>query len=586
MAPLETWRRRADTLYPRSPMFLTEAIADTRYEPLGGDHDSPGEIRTSTLGCTGLTDETVPVQAAIRTLEAAGGGELVVDSPVLLNGATTQFGVTWAVDIIGDNITVRGTGRGKILRTTSGTCFFANGSGRPAGTSNWNSNRYTDATLYAITGPVTKGAVTVTCSTAAHASNFAVGDLLYLRTGQLTSNSITGWPEPDAETFRVVSVNTGTGVIGLGRPTGKSYAQEYYSVVGGSVSTTTVTAFPAPFGISNVTGRTIRNIRFENVEFDSTATDRNVISAWQVVGLRIRGCSGVGNGLQTGRDMTDVWITDNRFYCRGVTTSMPYVVAAASGTTDFVEASNVFTGDGFRYVHVHEGTVRARLLESTYLFCVADPTDKQVSFGSRTYDALIRSAQFGVCGYGVYIDGTCTGGGTLSDLRFGGAIGTAPIRLDVTNGSWRVDQVDVPTATGVATLSSGGGGAGPTKPAVLSGWIGPGTTPASSSRSLGFLPANAVITRVGVYIETAFSGGTSPALVIGIGGDTNRYMASLALTGVAAGPVPAASVPAPGNAAAGTHVPSRQQAVATLSGSPTVGRALLVLEYALVAVRP
>jgi hypothetical protein len=82
----------------------------------------------------------------------------------------------------------------------------------------------------------------VTRASPAQAGNFAAGDYLYLRTGQLTNNPTTGWPEPDAETFRVISANPTTGAIPLSR----TFAQEYYPAAGGGVSSTSATAFPAP----------------------------------------------------------------------------------------------------------------------------------------------------------------------------------------------------------------------------------------------------------------------------------------------------------------------------------------------------
>jgi hypothetical protein len=341
-------------------------------------------ISTSALGCTGVSDDTSKIQTALDAVSTSVPVTLLVDCPVLLDGTNSQNGVSWAVGITRSNVTIKCLPGGKILRTQSSGCpFFVSGAGKPAGLSSWNSYRNTDATVYAI-GAVTKGAVSVTTTTASDAGNFAAGDYVYLRTGNLTNNA-ENWTEPDAETFKVVSADAGTGIVTLSRPTGKAYAQEYfgsvtvtnkaltsnvatltlstqpyivgdtitvsavdstfngtytvtatstttvsYALVAGNVvsasssgsvvgtrgtSSTTSTAYAASFGIAKVTDRIISNITFEDVEFDCASTDRNVISAWQVEDLRIIRPKGrSASGLQTGRDLTGVWIESARFH--------------------------------------------------------------------------------------------------------------------------------------------------------------------------------------------------------------------------------------------------------------------------------
>jgi hypothetical protein len=96
MAPLETWRRRADTLYPRSPMFLTEAIADTRYQGLG---------TTTTVSVDGTPVTTYDIDstpvgvddlAGVDQANAPVGGVLTATS-VTAPGTSGANVTAWAV---------------------------------------------------------------------------------------------------------------------------------------------------------------------------------------------------------------------------------------------------------------------------------------------------------------------------------------------------------------------------------------------------------------------------------------------------------------------------------------------------------
>lgn len=523
-------------------------------------------ISTTAIGCTGVTDDTAKVQAAINALVAAGGGQLVVDCPILLNGSTTQAGVTWAVGITGDNIEIIGTSTGKITRTTTtGAVFFASGAGKVAPLTSWDSNRFTDTTSYAINA-VAKGAVSITTATATDAGNFTAGDYIYVRTGQITSNP-PAWPECDSELHEVVTANATTGAITLRKPTGKAYAQEYYSsssLVG--PTTTTSSAWPAPLVVHKVTDRVLKRLSFRNLRFDSATTDRNIISGWQIVGWRIEDCTGVGNsGLQTGRDFTDYTFARNRFHARGTSTSMVYSFAVATGCADGGFYDNTVTGERVAQAHVHEGTVRHKQRGNHWLFTAAGASDAVIDVRARAHDPIFDSEIIGgVFGYGFFVDPTCSDGGLVQGCTTYGSALTSAITYADSSGSWRIGHNDF--QAGAQTLASGGGSSGTITPRIISGWVGS----AAPLRTVGTIGPNWQIVAIKVYVTTAFSAGAT--LGIGVGGDPGRYASGIDLTAAGSPTITAGT-----GANTGHYSESRLSILATVSGSPTVGKAIVTL---------
>lgn len=513
----------------------------------------------------GETDDTAACQAAVAAASVAGGSVTFPPGRYLLDGGSSHAGTAWGLAVTSSRVRLVGR-HATLVRTIDGATVFAFG----GDVDDWTSWRTTDATLYDCAS-VAKGAVTVTLDSEEDAAQFAAGDKLYIRTGQLTANPLA-WPEPDAETFTVVAVDGVT--VTLDRPTGKPYAQEYYVSGTSGVTSTTPTANPAPFGVANVTDRFISDITIEGLRFESASEVRNVITAWQVENLSILGCTGVGAaGFQTGRDLVGCRIERNTFHGYGTATTMPYMLSGASGVSDMTDIDNIWTAEGFRFAHINEGTVRFHSRGSRYLNGIAEASDAAISIRSRSYGCVIEDPTVVNAGYAVFIESSCTDGGTIRNVMAYGAIGTSVIRVDPVG--WRIDQSDVPT--GLNSLGPAGTGAGPTPTHTISAWVQHNT----SARTIGWLPGRAVITGIVAATTVAWDG--SPTIDVGISGDAARYADNI--TGL--GTLGAGTVPGGAGANRGPWVPSRQLCIATVTaGGATTGKTLIAVSYALASTQP
>jgi hypothetical protein len=105
-----------------------------------------------------------------------------------------------------------------------------------------------------------------------------------------------------------------------------------------------------------VTDRVIRNVVFDSLNIDSAATDRNVVSAWQVENFAMPDSVGVGGaGLQTGRDLIDCRMERARFHGQGTATTMQCMSCGASGTSDFLDEGSEYAAELFLYVQCMRG---------------------------------------------------------------------------------------------------------------------------------------------------------------------------------------------------------------------------------------
>lgn len=150
----------------------------------------------------------------------------------------------------------------------------------PIDTAQW----VTSQPITSFTGPVNAG-VRVLPPLAAAVPNLAVGDYVFLATGQCINGS---GREPDSELNRVAALSTDGKTVTLFHPTSKPYAQEYETGEAGGVSSTTGGGAAKRFGLVRVPpGQVIRGFKFVgSVRADTGGASNSVglycLQAWDV----------------------------------------------------------------------------------------------------------------------------------------------------------------------------------------------------------------------------------------------------------------------------------------------------------------
>jgi hypothetical protein len=224
------------------------------------------------------TDDTTSIQNTIAAAGAAGGGNVFLPAGLYFVQTTaTAGGLTWVLYNIYDNVTISGVGPSSIIRTTrAAELIYFTGAGKPGGIANWSTYlwQYTpfhqtaglyplakqaNTDLYPMSGTFARGAYTITLDSAPHAANFAPGDWIDIRTGEVLPSTTAN---ADRELNQVLSVSSAT--ITLRWPLAKGYQQEYWPGPATITHTdgvttnasTTFTSAAGGFSASN-TGQTI-----------------------------------------------------------------------------------------------------------------------------------------------------------------------------------------------------------------------------------------------------------------------------------------------------------------------------------------
>lgn len=447
----------------------------------------------------------------------------------------------------------------------------------------------------------TKGAVTISLAAPGSTTQpngldphttFSAGDYVYIFTGQLDAASqgpYAIWPTGDAECFRILSVtddgsgttaSNGNVILTLEGALGKSYAQEYFSssAISGP-TTTTSTSYPAMFGAVKVTGLITFNTTFINPNFNTAQTDRNQISHWQTWNTRIFDGQSVGPaGLHTGRDNTYKYLLRNNVRVTGTGGGMGYGwVLAASGDRDCYSEDNYLQGDSTtQFIHIHEGGVRCRSVRDTVIANGGIATASGLwDVAARQYDfQIIDPIGSGTYQYGINVDSYSTGGGIIR--AHGGAF-SGTISTDAYNIGPTGVQLDIAdSAVGVAKSGSNGSASAATPIYTISATVT--SSLSGTARTVGTIPQNALITGIQFITTTAWAGGTSPSISLGIASATARYCAaqtSINTQGINN------ITPLVGT---GTPVfPSRQTVIATVvKGGSTSGSTTIVVSYSII----
>jgi hypothetical protein len=527
----------------------------------------------------GVTDDTVAIQAAITAAGVAGGTVLFPAGTYLCNVFTNTAGVYWALELVKNNVTLRGEGKdASTLKTTAaaGLLWIGGGAG---GAASWVANRWQEMTVTAI-NTAARGASTITTTTAANAGNFAAGDWIYIRTGQCTTNA--GATEPDAEINQVVASDAGTGIITLRHPLAKPYAQENFPTGHPQAGT------PAPFGIVNVTSTLVHNIKIENLGILSTTTtaSRQPIAGWQINGLQITDCAIEGaQNLWNMYSYRDFKFLRNRIRVTNTSTSVnDLFFSLATGCSDGLVADNEMVARNSGVLHIHEGCSRIKVKDNTISGGTAGPSDaNRISIRARAWDVEIvgntitNRKSGGTC---IYIDGSCTGGGVIGNNTLYAAGAGTDVALWVGASGWQINPNKIIDGDVSYYDNDNGGviaaGLGPQTMQHLSAWVSDDHT----TVTLGEFPAYSVPVNLRIEVTEAFNSSGTDFLTVGFDADAGAYSSAVdvSTTGVK-------TIAAGGNLYKyAANIQRTVKAYYTPGGSaPTTGKALVILEFYRVA---
>jgi hypothetical protein len=332
----------------------------------------------------GIADDTASIQAAIDAAGSSGGGIVYIPSGTyLLTTYTTEDGLSWHLSLSSSNVYLQGDGNSSILKTTTANKGIINVG--PVGMySTWPVGSVVDiAGVYTLTA-ASRGDISITLAAHAEAGNFVAGDYIFIRTGQVLSTGTT--EQPDSEINQVVSANASTGVIVLRYPLCKPYLQEYYIAGATGITSTAVTANPAPFGVKNITSMILTNISIRNLKMVSTS-GAPWIWGGQVDGLEISGLSGTstGGGLGSMGTFRNVKFDNNRIYTNNPA-GYDYPLSASTGSSDITFTGNHLSGTGISYIHIHEGCSHIKVLNNEILNTPGTGDKPSISIRARAYD--------------------------------------------------------------------------------------------------------------------------------------------------------------------------------------------------------
>ena len=346
----------------------------------------------------GAADDTLPCQRAIDAVGQSGGGQVYFPAGTYkLTTKQSTAGPARVLFMGWSNVTLEGAGPKSILTTPTGLIpgggavllggmtKAATPAARPTAFSKqkwYVSYVSSPAPTYYPLKAASRGDKTIRLTAAADAAHFAVGDYIYIRTGQTINGSTT---EPDAEINQVDAVDRGTGTLTVKWPLAKPYAQEYFIADTSGKTSTTPTAHPAVFGVANITDYTITNVVIHNLNFQGPS-DAPFFVGGQMVGLTVTNCTFTGRGgFSIGSYRRALFSHNTEHHTAPVHAA--FLGMGATGTADVEVSENTLTGKGF--VHIHEGSANVRVVNNDISCESTSKADVAVSVRARGYGIQI-----------------------------------------------------------------------------------------------------------------------------------------------------------------------------------------------------
>ena len=519
------------------------------------------DVQTYGAKGDGTTDDTLAIQAAIDAAKEAGGGTIYFPPGTYrVEGGDDPHsgsGLTWALNISGDNILLKGAGPASIIKTTTANMriIFIRGSWLGGETDDIQTNRFSDFVPYDM-DDATIGSSEITLTTLADADNFAVWDWVYIRQGQLTA--IPGNNEPDAEINRVTDVTGDT--LTLAYPLAKDYADDATN----------------PFGVSNVNGYVIQNVGIEDIAFDHQAGSESAVTVFDgVVGFTFKPAASVCSGqLIALRETKDTYFNVSVHFNGSHEFHWP--ITLATGCTDsMTERCLASSEQGVVQFHVHEGVARWKAMNLILLNPSGETANANSSISIDTsYDGTLVAPTVingGHLSGGVVRVAGDTGYGSIFNPTILGDMGSAnPILLAAQN--WSVRDPHITPGKTVKLNYPAGGNRAPQTPIVqeeLSAFV----DYTDSDVILGIIPPDSYIRNVRVQVFVAFNAGSTNNLNVGIDGAATQFISGLAVgtTGV--------KTTTPSSLGWKSTVQEIHAAPSLSGTAASAGRALVTVEY-------